>query len=139
MSRTLTLSSDGRTNRSIRVTVPLMTFETNTWAIGPRSLIVRSQTPWSSLGSVSLSTWWPKRSITWSDPGPMFASVPSGVGALPTITKPPFRTPSAVERPGSVDVKKTDCCPWGVIRTMVVPVPCTLRLLLKFETRTSPG
>src|SRR5579871_176911 len=72
--------------------------------------------------------------------------MPSIVGRLPTRTKPRLSTPKAVVRPRSPGVdepwKKSVCLPVGERSTMVVPLPCKFppaTLLLKFETRMSPG
>src|ERR1019366_3889265 len=73
---------------------------------------------------------------------------PLVVGRLPTTTQPPGSTASPVVRPtppghgsddGSVPSRaKGRAEPSGEISTMVLPVPCTLALLLKLLTRTSP-
>src|ERR1035438_3891087 len=58
----------------------------------------------------------------------MVPIVPSVVGTLPTSTKPPFRTPSAVLRPDWVLVKNVTAAPGaamgpdGVNFTTVVPI-----------------
>src|SRR5262249_60069372 len=76
-------------------------------------------------------------------PAMTVSDVPSVVGRLPTITKPLFKTPKAVVSPTLARSdgawKKTDVCPLGVTRTMVLPVPWRLAALLKLETRISPG
>lgn len=79
--------------------------------------------------------------MTSSEPFPAVAQVPSTEGKLPTITKPSCNTPRAVDKPGweSDEVKKTESGPCCGTRTMVVPVPCRFWLLLKFDTRMSPG
>src|ERR1022692_2895149 len=75
----------------------------------------------------------------------MVPIVPSVVGTLPTSTKPPFRTPSAVLRPDWVLVKNVTAAPGaamgpdGVNFTTVVPRPWRFALLLKLLTRMSPG
>ncbi len=65
---------------------------------------------------------------------------------MPTRTNPFLRTPRAVVRPRpGAPWKNVAACPdgatspFGVSLTIVVPVPWALALLLKFETRTSPG
>ena len=66
---------------------------------------------------------------------------------LPTMTKSSLQLAKAVVKPsGGVPWKKTDAVPSaaaapldGVRLMIVVPVPWRLLLLLKFETRTSPG
>lgn len=65
---------------------------------------------------------------------------------MPTRTNPRCTTPSAMVKPsGGVPWKKRDACMSGAtplegVRLMiVVPVPWTFPLLLKFETRISPG
>src|SRR5664279_3298061 len=78
-------------------------------------------------------------------PWPMVVYVPSVVGTLPTKTNPPRKTPRAVLSPGKALTKKVVAAPGvagglpGVNRTIVVPVPCRLALLLKLATKTSPG
>ena len=46
----------------------------------------------------------PKRSMIWSEPGPIVLDV---VGTLPTITKPLFKTDNDSVRPTACEVKKT--------------------------------
>src|SRR5215813_2938148 len=71
-------------------------------------------------------------------PGTGGGQAPAGTGSDPTKTKPPCRTPSAVVRPSpGVPAKNNDVLPL-VTLTMVLPVPCTLALLLKLETNRSP-
>ena len=78
--------------------------------------------------------------ITRSDPGPAVAAVPSLVGRLVTNTKPACKTPRPVERPrGAVPWKNVVGVPLEGILIIVVPVPWRFCLLLKFETRMSPG
>src|ERR1700693_808012 len=113
--------------------------------------MVRSQGLSRNVLSVSgLLTKFPLRSITCSE-APVVI-VPIDVGRLPTNMKPPFSTPRAVVRPIGVLVKKvvalpgvvpagTDgvTMPLGVNLMIVVPVPCILEELLKFDTNISPG
>src|ERR1017187_7979847 len=86
-------------------------------------------------------TWWPRLLTTSSEPFPAVAHVPSVEGKLPTITRPSDNTARAVDNPGCEgdEVKKSEGDPCCGTRTMVVPVPCRLLELLKFETRMSPG
>jgi hypothetical protein len=65
--------------------------------------------------------------------------VPLLLGRFPTRTNPRWRHPRAVVSPICVEVANRDCVPVGDMLTIVVPVPCVLELLLKLETRTSPG
>jgi hypothetical protein len=72
---------------------------------------------------------------------------------LPTSTNPRLRTPKAVVRPRPATPGKNVVAfpgppgivgggatsPFGVSLMIVVPVPWALALLLKLETRTSPG
>src|SRR5579871_5859529 len=108
-----------------------------------------SQGPSSKFGSVKEATCEPKLSRTssepWSTPTwPGSMHMPVGDGRLPTSTNPCRNTARAVVSPspggGSIGPwKKSDCSPPGVILTIVLPVPCVLPLLLKLETRMSPG
>ena len=129
-----------------RQTVPLRTFETKIMAELPRSTAtVRSQGPLSRCGSEKVWSRFPDLSSTRIEPcGFGLVGVPTVVcglfGTLPTSTNPLFKTASPVSRPRLAPwVEKRVCVPFGAILTMVVPVPCRLVLLLKLETRMSPG
>src|ERR1019366_8864194 len=100
-----------------------------------------SQGPLMKFWSAMVCTCWPRLLTTSSEPLPAVAQVPSVEGKLPTITKPSCNTPRAVDKPGCEgdEVKKTESGPCLGTRTMVVPVPCRLWTLLKFETKMSPG
>src|SRR5271154_2047641 len=77
--------------------------------------------------------------MTSSDPGPAVPELPSAVGELPTTINPTCNVPNAVDSPsGAVPWKNVVGDALFEMRTMVVPVPCRLLLLLKFETRMSP-
>src|ERR1700733_14996070 len=80
----------------------------------------------------------------------MVATVPSVVGTLPTMTKPPLRPTGAVLNPGRLLVKNVTALPGGAIVPVglncpiVAPVPCTpvtgtVSVLLKLLTSTSPA
>jgi hypothetical protein len=100
--------------RSMRVTVPLRTSETNTWAVLPMSLRARSHGPSSRAGPVSWVRNLPLLSRTISEP--CWATPLASVGTLPTSTKPLLSTPSAVVRPvcwPGMPLKNTDFPPSG--------------------------
>src|ERR1700686_1613115 len=82
----------------------------------------------------------PFLSITRIDPAEALPQVPSGDGKLPTRTKPFCRTFSAVVNPsGIVPWKNSVTGAFAGTSTIVVPLPWRFVLVLKFETRTSPG
>src|SRR6516162_468409 len=131
----------------VPVLVPSFTLDTKTRAWSPPSSIVRSQGPLSLFvvngeGDTGL----PFRSRSSSDPGGTIT--PPDVGRLPTRTKPRLSTPSAVVNPSGgvpwkngVAVPGAETKPLGVSLMIVVPVPWALllALLLKFDTKMSPG
>jgi hypothetical protein len=84
----------------------------------------------------------PHWSRTIRQPGPEMA--PFCVGSEPTITQPLRSTTRAVVRPTppghllSLMPANSETLPRGLTCTIVVPVPCTLALLLKLLTSTSP-
>src|SRR6185437_6883419 len=84
----------------------------------------------------------PRGSRTIRQPGPEMA--PFLVGSEPTTTQPERSDTRAVVRPtppghdGSVTWANSVALPPGETWTMVVPVPCTLALLLKLLTSTLP-
>ena len=123
-------------------------------AVVPRSTAtVMAQGPLSRFGSEMVWTRFPDLSSTRIEPcGFGLVEVPTVVcglfGTLPTSTNPLFKTASPMSRPRLAPwVEKRVCVafgipfdvPFGAILTMVVPVPCVLVLLLKLETRMSPG
>src|SRR5215471_3317787 len=93
-------------------------------------------------GSTMLPTSLPFLLITRMEPAWAVAQLPerSGDGKFPTSTKPACRMFRAVVSPrGAVPWKNTDAGPVAWILTIVVPVPCAFVLLLKLDTRISPG
>ena len=124
----------------LAATVPFSTLVTNRAATRPKSAEVMSQgplMPWP----VNVSRTCPHRSSTIRQPDP--DTLPPLVGSEPTITQPLRSTVSAVVRPTppgqprrcGLTLANSETWPCGVICTMVVPVPCTLALLLKLLTR----
>jgi hypothetical protein len=99
--------------------------------------MAKSHGPSSSVALAKVALIFPLLSRTKSDPA--CGLLPLVVGTLPTITKPFFSTPSAVVKPSGRALKKSAVCPFGDTLTIVVLVPWALVLLLKFETRISPG
>ena len=95
-------------------------------------------------GPVNVSRTRPRLSSTIRQPEPEMA--PFLVGSEPTMTQPLRSAVRAVVRPtppgqlGRLRLifANTHWWPDGVTSTMVVPVPCTLALLLKLLTRTLP-
>src|SRR5579863_6405590 len=109
----------------------------------PRSSVAMSHgplMPWP----VNVSRTWPHRSRTIRQPAPEI--LPPLVGSEPTITQPLCSAVRAVVRPTPpgqpgrflLIVANTRILPFGVISTIVVPVPCTFALSLKLLTRMLP-
>src|SRR4029077_7219443 len=111
--------------------------------VRPKSAEVMSQGPLMPRPA-NVSRTWPQRSSTIRQPDP--DTLPPLVGSEPTITQPLRSTVSAVVRPTPpgqprrcrLTVANSETWPCGVICTIVVPVPCTLALLLKLLTRVFP-
>src|SRR5580658_7817628 len=130
--------------------LPPRALETNSAAVVGVLETARSQGPTMSL-LVMLSTGVPLSLSTMRQPTGLSPgrAPPAAVGRLPTTTQPPGRMPSAVVRPipPGHDMPAGSCENWanklveplGETWTMLVPVPCTLALLLKLLTRVSPA
>ena len=136
------------TTSGLEATVPLSTLVTKRVAMPPRSTAVMSHGPLIG-GPDTVSTTFPIGSRTSRQPACMVADVPSLVGRLPTTTQPLRRATSAVVSPippghgpgslfGLISANRV-WLPLGDTSTMVLPVPCRLRWLLKLLTNTSPA
>src|SRR5215469_10255220 len=127
--------------------VPFSTLETNRFAVSPCVTATESHGPLMPLVIVSLTC--PSLLSTIRHPAWDVDACPFVDGTLPTTTQPPGSTSSAVVRPtppgqgpGSVLAlmsAKRDRIPFGLTWTIVVPLPCSLRLLLKLLISTLPA
>src|SRR5215469_12743811 len=136
------------TTFGLAATVPLRTLVTNSVAVLPASSAVISHGPLMGAPEI-VSTALPEESRTIRHPACMVAELPSLVGRLPTMTNPPRSATRAVVRPrppghgpgslfGASDANRVTFPVVGEISTIVLPVPCRLRWLLKLLTSTSP-
>src|SRR5215469_5522664 len=137
------------TTFGLAATVPLRTLVTNSVAVVPASTAVISHGPLIGPPEI-VATGLPDESRTIRHPACMVAELPFLVGRLPTMTNPPRSATSAVVRPmppghgpgslfGASDANWVTLPVVGEISTMVLPVPCRLRWLLKLLTSTSPA
>src|SRR5215831_20105672 len=136
------------TTFGLAATVPFSTLDTNRSAVAPASAAVMSQGPLIAPPD-NVSTTVPDESSTSRQPACALAELPFFVGRLPTTTNPLRSATSAVVSPrppgqgpgslfGSI-IANWLRLPVGETSTMVVPVPCRLRWLLKLLTSTSPA